>query len=55
MKSKQAISELLLWDHNKVIRFKSAKAAFSANNSRQLLKAIGKVEGVVISNKEIGN
>jgi hypothetical protein len=37
---KQRISDLLLWDHTKVVR--CAKGASNANYSRQLLKAIKK-------------
>jgi hypothetical protein len=46
MRSKPSISELLLWDHTKVAWWcKCAKEAYNPNYSRQLLKAIGKVEG----------
>jgi hypothetical protein len=52
--SEQPISELLLWDHAEVVRCKCAKRVSSANYSRQLLKAIGKVDGLVTSAEEVG-
>jgi hypothetical protein len=48
MRSKQPISELLLWDHTK------GKGASDANYSRQLLKAIETVHGLVTSDVEVG-
>jgi hypothetical protein len=41
------ISEILLWDHTKLVGCKCSKGASNANYSRQLLKAIGRVEGLV--------
>ena len=54
IRSKQPISELLLWDHTKLVRCKCSKGASNANYSRQLLKAIGKVDGLVSSDVEVG-
>jgi hypothetical protein len=50
MRSKQPISELLLWDHTKVVRCKYAKGASSANYS---LKADWR-NGLVTSDEEVG-
>jgi hypothetical protein len=44
--------ELLLWDHT-IVNCKCSKGTSSANYSRQLLKAIGRVEGLVTSDKEV--
>jgi hypothetical protein len=52
MRSKRPISELLLRDHTKVVRCKCAKRASSADYSKQLLKAIGEVDGLATSDKE---
>jgi hypothetical protein len=49
----QPISDLLLWDHTKLVNCKCARGAFNANYSRQLLKAIGRVEGLVTSDEEV--
>jgi hypothetical protein len=46
IRSKQPISELLLWDHTKLVHCKCSKGAFNANYSRQLLRAIGRVDGL---------
>jgi hypothetical protein len=51
--SKQPISDLLLWDHTKLVNCKCAKGASNANYSRQLLKAIGRVNGLVTSDEEV--
>jgi hypothetical protein len=53
IKSKRPISELLLWDHTKVVRSKSAKKASRANYSRQLLKAIGKVAECLVQQQRV--
>jgi hypothetical protein len=49
----QLISELLLCDHTRVVRRKRAKGAPNANYTRQLLKAIGKVDELVTSDAEV--
>jgi hypothetical protein len=51
---KQPISELLLWEHTEVVRYKRAKGASNANYLRKLLKAIGKVDGLVTSDEQVG-
>jgi hypothetical protein len=51
--SEQPISNPLLWDHTKLVYCKCAEGASNANFSRQLLKAIGKVNGLVTSDKEV--
>jgi hypothetical protein len=43
-----------LWDHTKLVRCKCAKGASNANYSRHLLMAIGKVDGLVTSDEEVG-
>jgi hypothetical protein len=48
-----AISDLLLWDHSKLVNCKCAKGTSNANYSRQLLKAIGRVDGIVASDEEV--
>jgi hypothetical protein len=53
IRSNQPISELLLWDHTKLVGCKCFKGASNANYSRQLLKAIGRVDGLVTSDKEV--
>jgi hypothetical protein len=53
IRSKQPISELLLWDRTKLVNFKCSKGASNANYSRQLLKAIERVDGLVTSDKEV--
>jgi hypothetical protein len=53
IRSNQPISELLLWDHTRLVGCKCSKGASNANYSRQLLKAIGRVEGLVTSDKEV--
>jgi hypothetical protein len=54
IRSNQPISDLLLWDHTKLVGCKCSKGASNdANYSRQLLKAIGRVEGIVTSDKEV--
>jgi hypothetical protein len=53
IRSKQPISELLSWDHTKLVNCKCFKGAFDANYSRQLLKAIGRVDGLVTSDEEV--
>jgi hypothetical protein len=54
IRSKQPISELLLlWDHTRLVGCKCSKGASNANYSRQLLKAIGRVDGLVTSDKEV--
>jgi hypothetical protein len=62
IRSKQPISELLLWDYTKLVNCKYSKGAFNAkqllknvlnaNCSRQLLEAIGRVDGLVTSSDE---
>jgi hypothetical protein len=49
----QSISYLLLWDHTKLVNCKCAKGTFNANYSRQLLKAIGRVDVLVTSDEEL--
>jgi hypothetical protein len=53
IRSNQPISELLLWDHTKLVNCKCSKGASNANYSRQLLKAIGRVEGLLTSDEEV--
>jgi hypothetical protein len=53
IRSKQPISELLSWDHTKLVNCKCSKGASNANYSRQQLKAIGRVDGPVISDEEV--
>jgi hypothetical protein len=53
MRSNQLISELLLWDHTKLVNRKCSKGASNANYSRQLLKAIGRMDGLVTSDEEV--
>jgi hypothetical protein len=53
IRSNQPISELLLWDYTKLVGCKCSKGASNANYSRQLLKAIGRVEGLVTSDEEV--
>jgi hypothetical protein len=43
IRSNQPISELLLWDHTKLVNCKCSKGASNANYSRRLFKAIGGV------------
>jgi hypothetical protein len=50
MRSIPPISELLLRDHTKVVKCTCARGPFSANYSRQVLKAI---ETVVTSDEEV--
>jgi hypothetical protein len=52
-RSKQPIRKLPPRDHPKVVRCACAKGASDANHSRQLLKAIGEVNGLVTSDKEV--
>jgi hypothetical protein len=52
IRSKQPISELLLWDHTKFVNCKCSKGASNVNYSRQLLKAIGRVDGLT-SDEEV--
>jgi hypothetical protein len=47
------ISNLLLWDQTKLVNCKCSMGAFNANYSRQLLKAIGRVNGLVTSDKKV--
>jgi hypothetical protein len=49
IRSNQPISELLLWDHTKLVNCTCSKGASNANYSRQLLKAIGRVDRLVTS------
>jgi hypothetical protein len=51
--SKQPISDLLLWDHTKLVNCKCAGGAATANYSRQLLKAIGRANGLVTSDEGV--
>jgi hypothetical protein len=53
IRSNQPIRELLLWDHTKLVNCKCSKGASNANYSRPLLKAIGRVDGLVTSVKEV--
>jgi hypothetical protein len=53
IRSKQPISELLLWDHTKLVNCKFAKGASNANYSRLLLKAIERVDGLFNSDGEV--
>jgi hypothetical protein len=53
IRSNQPISELLLWDHTKLVNCKCSKGTSNSNYSRQLLKAIGSVDGLVTSDKEV--
>jgi hypothetical protein len=52
IRSNQPISDLLLWDHTKLVDSKCAKGASNANYSRQLLKAIGRVDWLVVTSDE---
>jgi hypothetical protein len=47
------MSELLLWDHTILVNSKCSKGASNANYSRQLLKAIGRVDALVTSGEEM--
>jgi hypothetical protein len=49
----QPISELLLCGHTKLVDCECSKGASNANYSRQLLKATGRVEGLVTSDEEV--
>jgi hypothetical protein len=49
IRSKQPISELLLWDHTKLVDCKCSKGACNANYSRQLLKDILSILVVVLA------
>jgi hypothetical protein len=51
--SNQPISKLLLWDRTKLVNCKCSKGASNANYSRQLLKAIERVDGLVTSDEEV--
>jgi hypothetical protein len=42
-----------VWDHTKLVNCKYSKGASNANYSRQLLKAIGRVDGLVTSDEEV--
>jgi hypothetical protein len=53
IRSEQPISELLLWDHSKLVYCKCAQGASNANYSIQPLKAIGRVDGLVTNNEEV--
>jgi hypothetical protein len=53
IRSNQPISELLLWGYTKLVNCKCAIGASNANYSRQLLKAIGRVGGLVTSDEEV--
>jgi hypothetical protein len=53
IRSKQPISELLLCDHTKLVNCKCAKVASNADYLRQLLKAIGRADGLVTSDEEV--
>jgi hypothetical protein len=54
IRSKQPISDLLLLsDHTELVNCKCSKGASNANYSRQLLKAIGRVDGLVTSDEEV--
>jgi hypothetical protein len=53
IRSKQPISESLLWDRTELVNCKCAKGASNGNYSRQLLKAIGRVDGLVTSDEEV--
>jgi hypothetical protein len=43
----------ILWEHTKVVNCKSAKGASNAKYSRQLLKAILRVDGLVTGDEEV--
>jgi hypothetical protein len=49
----QPISQLLLWDQTRLVNCKCSKGASNASYSRQLLKAIGRVEELVTSDEEV--
>jgi hypothetical protein len=51
--SNQPISDLLLWDHTKLVNCKCARGASHANYSRRLLIAIGRMVGLVTSDGEM--
>jgi hypothetical protein len=53
LRSNQPISELHLWDHTKLLNCKCSKGASNANYSRQLLKAIERVDRLVTSDEEV--
>jgi hypothetical protein len=53
IRSKQPINELLLWDHTKLVDCKCFKGVSDADYSRQLLKAIGRVDGLVTSDRKL--
>jgi hypothetical protein len=48
IRSKQLMSDLLLWDHTKFV-----KSASNANYSRQLLKVVVRVDKLVTSDEEV--
>jgi hypothetical protein len=41
------------WDHTKLVNWKCAKGASNANYSRQLLKAIRRVDKLIASDEEV--
>jgi hypothetical protein len=53
IRSKRPISDLLLWDHTKLVNCKCSNGASNAYYSRQLLKAIGRENGLVTSDEEV--
>jgi hypothetical protein len=53
IRSKWPISELLFWDHTKLVNCKCAKGASNAHYSRQLFRAIGGVDGLVTSDEAV--
>jgi hypothetical protein len=44
---------VLLWDNTKLVNCRCAYGAFNANYSRQLVKAIGRVDGLVTNDGEV--
>jgi hypothetical protein len=52
IRSKEPTSNLLLWDHTKLVNSKECFKGAS-NASSQLLKAIGRVDGPVTSDEEV--
>jgi hypothetical protein len=53
IRSNHPISESLLWDRTKIVNCKCSKGASNANYSRQLLQAIGRVDGLVTGDEEV--
>jgi len=54
VRSDQPVSDLVFWDHTKMARCNcTAGAGSRANSAKLLLKKVGKVEGLVVSDTEL--